>query len=495
MLSLRYLFLLILSSSAVIAAKEYYVSPSGNDTLNNGTESSPFKTIQTAAALMSAGDMCFIGEGIYRETISPAHSGTAESPIIFTAKKGEDVIITGCDTVTGWTRSSGDVYSAAAENEITQLFVDGVPANEARFPNSGSDLFSPATIDLNMSETEVTSSALTQPEGFFDGGKVWAMIGLRWVAQSADIISSSAGHLTIDNNSYADNTGAGIGFITGIFNALDTAGEWFWKEKKLYYQCPPEKEPSQFHFEGKIRKWVIDLSSRKYITLRGLKTRAGAVNMNLADYCCIDSMNMQYLSHFTAAAQSWTRHEYTNINSEGVGVGIFGSYDTVKNCEISWSAGDGVTLFGENNRVQNCIIHDCNYSGIDCNPISSLGTGHVITRNTVYNGGRGLIFLMKAQRNTVTYNHCYNTGLRNWDVGCIYTWGTDGNGTVIAYNWVHDGRSGGIDYHAGNGIYIDNYCANITVHHNVIWNCDYNAFNYSRPEKNIYFYNNTAFNA
>ena len=47
----------------------------------DGTAVHPFKTIQEAANLASAGDTVFVGPGIYREWVKPANSGTKDKHI------------------------------------------------------------------------------------------------------------------------------------------------------------------------------------------------------------------------------------------------------------------------------------------------------------------------------------------------------------------------------------------------------------------------------
>ncbi len=441
--------------------------------------------------------MVFIGGGIYRETLKARRPGLRSSPITFQAVPGENVIINACDTAVFWTQHSENVFVTEVDTAITQVFIDGEMASQARFPNNtSSNPFEFASFALELTETEVTSTALTQPDGFWDGGKVWAMVGERWIAQTCDIESSTAGQLSIKNNTWAENTGEGIGYITGTMAALDTAGEWHYEDGKLYLQLAPGDEPKNHLIEMKTRRWALDLSGRASIVIKDVSTFGGGVNMNNSDRCTLDGLKMEWLSHFVKPSNgsSWIRHEWTTIDFDGIGVGVFGSGNVISNCEIAWSAGDGITLYGTNNRVENCIVHDCNYNGLDCNPLSLNGRGHVITRNTVYNGGRGLICFSFTEQTTITYNEVYNASMVNRDVGGIYAWGTASKGTEIAYNWVHDIVSVG-GYEIGNGIYVDNFCSDITVHHNVIWNCSYNALNYSRPSKNIYFYNNTAFAA
>ena len=61
----------------------YYVCTNLGIDTNNGSESSPFKTIQYAASIVKAGDTVLVQPGIYRERVSPINSGTSTDKIIF----------------------------------------------------------------------------------------------------------------------------------------------------------------------------------------------------------------------------------------------------------------------------------------------------------------------------------------------------------------------------------------------------------------------------
>ena len=58
----------------------YYVSTSGSDSADGQSLSSPFKTIQQAANVAEPGDTVLVRGGTYRETVTPAHSGTSSGP-------------------------------------------------------------------------------------------------------------------------------------------------------------------------------------------------------------------------------------------------------------------------------------------------------------------------------------------------------------------------------------------------------------------------------
>ncbi len=77
-----------------VIARNFYVSPSGNDS-NTGEIDSPLKTISYAQSKLSPGDTLFIREGIYQELVHIDNSGNKSNPIVFTAYPNEKVVIDG----------------------------------------------------------------------------------------------------------------------------------------------------------------------------------------------------------------------------------------------------------------------------------------------------------------------------------------------------------------------------------------------------------------
>lgn len=67
----------------------YYVDANARGR-GSGTLGEPFSTIQQAAGLLKPGDVCVLREGVYRETVTPAQSGTdkALSPLKTTRTGG-----------------------------------------------------------------------------------------------------------------------------------------------------------------------------------------------------------------------------------------------------------------------------------------------------------------------------------------------------------------------------------------------------------------------
>ena len=92
-------------------ATEYFVATNGCDGAD-GSATRPWRTIQRAADVAVAGDTVTIRSGVYREWVKPAHAGRADAPIVYRAAKGERVVVTGADPVTGWTRRPDGLWMA-----------------------------------------------------------------------------------------------------------------------------------------------------------------------------------------------------------------------------------------------------------------------------------------------------------------------------------------------------------------------------------------------
>ncbi len=83
----------------ILIGATYYVGPNGNDAytpVQAQQTDTPWKTIQKAAAIITAGDSLIIKEGTYYETdIEFSHSGTENNWIVITAEPNGHPILTG----------------------------------------------------------------------------------------------------------------------------------------------------------------------------------------------------------------------------------------------------------------------------------------------------------------------------------------------------------------------------------------------------------------
>jgi hypothetical protein len=108
----RFLILLIslaLLQSVSQGSAVYFVATNGNDSANGTSLATPWLTISKAAATMTNGCTVYIRGGTYREAIVPANGGSStNSRVTYSAYDGEQVIISGADIYTNWTKSGNN---------------------------------------------------------------------------------------------------------------------------------------------------------------------------------------------------------------------------------------------------------------------------------------------------------------------------------------------------------------------------------------------------
>jgi len=476
------------NQTLLIGQTEYYVAPGGSDQ-NPGTISEPFATIQHFADMAYPGDTCYIRSGTYRETVTPSRSGNAIAQIHYRAYPGETVVVSGADPVNaGWTQHEGSIYRTTSMNwdlgkGKNQVFVNGTAMMEARWPNT-TDIMRPkwslmgtgstvSLVDTVYVATIRDDPNLTQPEGTWVGA---IMHGTWTYTAHAGIVSAyTPGALTVDlpfppnlqhNYKMAEDLGSPY-YLIGAYAALDTEGEWFYDSdtETLYLWAPGGGDPSSANVEARTsRTYGLDLRGRSYIRVTGIDLFACAVVMDIdSSYNTIDSLKARYVSH------QWRVGSYSEMLSvlNGSGVVLDGQNNSLVNSAIDYSSGNGVTLLGENNRVEGCEITNVNYMVAECAAISTgcnkKSSGNQIVGNMLRDSGRDVVYLANGQgyrflRNVVSGNNCGNEA---WDHGCVYTIATDGKGTEIAYNKIHD-----CQYAA---VYFDTGCHNYRVHHNLIY--------------------------
>ncbi|MCB0785952.1 MAG: hypothetical protein KDC02_17325, partial [Flavobacteriales bacterium] len=129
-------------STGLLQATTYYVSPTGSDSNNGTSPSSPWRTIgrvnQLGGALGAGDVVLFQRNGVYRGKLSISSSGTTGSPIVVGAYgQGNDPVISGSDLVTGWTVYSGNIWRAPVGASVRHVYYNGERLQLARFPNSG----------------------------------------------------------------------------------------------------------------------------------------------------------------------------------------------------------------------------------------------------------------------------------------------------------------------------------------------------------------------
>ena len=125
------------------------------------------------------------------------------------------------------------------------------------------------------------------------------------------------------------------------------------------------------------------------------------------------------------------------------GILLSGSNNSITNSIVAYSAGDGILLLGRNNVASNNYIHDVDYSGADAAAVLAIGSGNVISHNTIRFAGRDGIQFSGSLKTQITNNLIYAVMQQTTDGGGIYAYGTDGTGSTIAYNQISGFHTGG----------------------------------------------------
>ena len=523
--SILFMFLMITAN-----ATDYYVATndvSASDS-NNGTSiSAPFKTIKKAASVAVAGDVVFVREGVYRETVVPAKSGTSGKPIVFQPYNNELVTISGTEIITGWTNHSGNIYKAAlpgtfmneSHNQSDQIFVDGQMMSIARYPNNTNlDPSYPAKSVFTKFVSKSTSGNITTgkftdsklPPNDYVGAEIyvqpnndgwsWTFTGTVTEIAGAQVTFTSFNGSGKDGNNAVYDPKSRF-YIFNKLSLLDAAGEWYHDKTNglLYLWCPADSDPNIRTVEAKKREYAFDLTGKSYITIKGFSlfgctiTTDNASGGNNKGYdasgnvvypwrgagsvasgkaCVIDGIKAKYLSHFTDCSGHFMFQW-----GQSSGMVISGRDHIIKNCELRYSAGNGIMLLGYNCKAMNNLITDMAYNATDASGINTGGVAptfdHEIAYNTIKRTGRSGMTprLLKNSSNTnliarIHHNDISEFMLQDWDGGGLYSAG-ESNFIRIDHNTVHDG----IGYTVG-GIYLD-WAKNYVIDHNVVWNVEW----------------------
>ena len=469
----------------------FYVSTSGSDS-NAGTLSKPFRTIQRAANLAEAGDTVLVRGGTYRETVRPSRSGSSGDPITFKPYNGENVTISGADVVSGWSKHSGSVYKARQSWDLgtakNQVFVDGKMMIEARWPNTTLNLSKPAKatadkISASSSSGTLYDSALTHSSGMWNGATLHIVPGDSWFGQTGKVTSSSNGRLNFSYSRMSGKetpTGGDQYFLSGKFKALDAPTEWFRDpDGSLYLWTPRSDSPGNHTVEAKRRNYAFDLRGRSHFVIDGFNLFAATISTGSSSGIKLNDLDVKYPGHFIGTSGRLTPNDS--------GIYLNGSNNSITNSRIAYGAGYGIFMYGSNSRAENNVIHDMNYSAGSSAGIRAYGSNHTVRANTVYNVGREGIKIGHSTKSKITHNLIHDVMLQTTDGGGIYTFGTNGEGTEIAYNRIYNVKTGGW---GGVGVMLDNNSTHYVVHHNVVWNTNH-ALKMNYASKYNKIYNNT----
>jgi len=485
--------------------RTYHISPKGNDK-NDGSEGKPFRTIQRAADLLEGGETCLVHGGTYRESVRLTRSGTQDAPIVLAACPGEVVTLSGTEPVEGeWSRHEGSIWKTHTDREFEQLFAGGRMMIEARWPN--------ATFEELLDRSRWANSGVGSRYGKMVDPEL-ARTGVDWTGAVATLNvahqfytwartvrehSAGSDTFTYDRDfpgitCFADRTTPwehNRYYLSGKLEALDAPGEWFLDVATgtLYLWPLDGRDPNACTVEAKVRDYGLEGEGLRHVELRGLHFFGCTLRIEACESCTVAGCHLLF--------PTCTRRipEMEAERSIAPRTLVSGAHNTVRDCSVAYTPCEGLAVLGSHNTVDNCLVHDCcwngslTYCGIKLSPrpgVEEEGRS-VLRRCTVFDTGNVCVHVGHMPACVTEYCHIHDGGLACKDVSLLYTQLPVIDGTVFHHNWVHGCHA----EHIALGIRGDDQTRGLTVHHNVVWDCDWDAIIVKGDRNRVH--NNTCF--
>jgi len=463
----------------------YYVAPSssGGSDSNAGTFAAPFETLQYAINQLSAGDILYIREGTYRETITIDEDGTSGNLITIQNYNNEVVTIDGTVDVTGTWSTYGSVSGAyqltSYSTDITQLFVDDEPMVNARWPNAqfyDDSIFSHSTWaqgdegdDDNPNSVE---GSLQIDEDVFDPGSLDLnnSIGVLNIGSFKTETVKITGHTQnagaddVITYGYIGGTDADYSttykdkhhyyFFEGKLGFLDTNNEWFHdKTNDILYLYPDDGlNPSTTGrtIKAKTTDYRVTFSGANYITFKGINFFATTIDIQNSDYLSIEECNFYFPSASKRMLGLTSGLGSTNVTS----LNASSDNNTIKKCLFENAEGEALVIKGDSNTIENNYFHHIDWSASDLNGLMvtmyCTGASNIFTKNTIHTTGASATVL-PGTASTFSYNEVTNTGLLQSD-GAVFQ-GTKNyvEGSNVHHNFIYDTEKYAFRYDAPGG--------------------------------------------
>ncbi|MCZ7644391.1 MAG: right-handed parallel beta-helix repeat-containing protein [Planctomycetota bacterium] len=463
----------ILLSFALLAlplrAAEYHVNQAHAEASDSqsGTPEKPWKTLARAAAV-EPGDTVWIHAGVYRETLAPAKSGTAEKPIAYRAAPGGRVTLNGSDRLEGWARCTADELKGNPHaDKIFRVELPYVPETLyegtrelalARTPDTGW-----WAITQGLSLTEFTDAVhLVQ-----DDPRAWDgwLVCIREDAGGALLkippaaFDPRAHKLTLAEpySKYREKIDEKRDryFMANHITALDGPGQYVLQKQgagsRLFVWPSAPDARGLPVVDVPRRAAVVNLTERSFVILDGLELAFGsaqgvetdrdAAHEGLVVWNCWIHHNAGYGIRLRSSRNALFESNVIQHNSHGIVLYKSHGGNIARN-DIGFNRVDGIVAAGNIRalRIARNFVHDHVRMGHPDNiQFWDDVSGVTIDSNVLWNGGQTImssglkdsavtnnllvgshavaLILNKSERMTVRHNTIVATGLSPTDIG------------------------------------------------------------------------------
>jgi hypothetical protein len=551
------------STVGAVDQVDFYVAPTGNDA-NPGTEASPFATIEQArnAVRKKISDgltsdlLVLIRGGTYELsqplTFDNRDSGTDQFSITYASHPGEQALISGGRSITGWQQESNGLWSvvlpevASGKWYFRQLFVNDQRAIRARKPNI-TDKEPCYRLKDSLISSDLQSFAVTLPQGQVANWKnpsdvEIVMLGhweitrklLQAVGLSSDTLLLAPPHI-LGQQGFTRPSSGTPSYLENARAFLDQPGEWYLDRQsgKLTYWPLPEEDIANATVVAPILSRLIKVRGDSSRPVRNI--HFNGITFAHTDWE-LPAMGFTGYQASFYLQQNWgVEGRPSAIPSEALLMEMTKSC-SVSNCSFVHLGGTGLRLRRgcSENRIEGNCVHDVAGGGImvgevpnplkaeefvhdnkvidndifDCGKVfhGAVGIWVGMTQNTVvsHNEVHNLPYTgvsvgwewgtkpTNCSSNLIEHNHIYNVMNLLSDGGGIYTLGLQ-PGTVLRGNLIHDVVRNPITAVGApnNGIFFDEGSKGFCVQNNIVYKTAGPPirFNASSPEQHTFIQN------
>ena len=514
-------------------AASLYVATDGNDSWtgrldapNPAKTDGPFATLERARdeirkmkkarGLPKGGVAVELRGGIYERSetleLTKDDAGSAESPIVYRARKGELVRLVGGKVVRGWrpvsdpavlNRLNGPACSAVLQADLRaqgitdlgivarrdprkgtdkyrlELFFQDKPMTLARWPNEG---FVRMTKVLGKTERDVRGTKGCA-EGIFeyDGDRPRRWVGERdawvhgywfwdWSDQRHRVKSIDTERRVIEVMQPYHHYGYRKGkwyYALNILAEIDEPGEWYLdRDTGVLYFWPPGPI-TQGRTLVSVLPTLVHMQDVSYVTIRGLL--------------------LECMRSTAIVVRGGTQNHVVGCtirNGAGGAVSVSNATNSgVYGCDIYDMGGGGISLWAGDRKAltpghlyaeNNHIHHYGRWNRMYQKAVGVGGVGNRVAHNLMHNAPHQAIGF-GGNDHVIEFNEIHSVCYESNDAGAMYSgrnWTM--RGTVIRHNYLH--HISGFEGRGCVGVYLDDMFCGTTIYGNVFYKVTRAAF-------------------
>jgi hypothetical protein len=371
MVKIKFLINLIVIFTGIIynplqAQIQFYVSPKGNDS-GNGTEQSPFKTVERARdeAYKTKGDVTiFLHEATYRLSaplvFNPKNGRTTEESLTIRSYPGEKAVISGSIILENlqWKPYKNNILQTKITGTpiMDMLIVNGEIRHQARYPN-----YDPNAIRFNGTAEDVIAPKRVKTWKNPAGGYLHVMHSHDWGDFHYRITEKDKNGNVKTEGGWQNNRQSGWHksnrMVENIFEELDAPGEWFYNagQSTLYYYPPEGEDVNTAVFESPQIKHLIEIRGNENNPVRNISFEGLELTQTLRTF----------MEKYEPLLRSdWTIYRGAAVFFEGA------ENCSLKNCNI-YNIGGNAVFFSNYNR--NCEVSGSHLTRIGASAVCFVG--------------------------------------------------------------------------------------------------------------------------